>query len=228
MKTQLLTLFSLLALLLVSTAVLADGRPTGIRIGRAVSGGNMNVEIDVTVTDTDYWYNTSGWGGQSTVWLGNRVGWGYDDAWQYASNNFSVPQPWAVDWGDGYYIGQAILFGPSNGPWQAAFAHTYTLPGSYTIVAGDFMCDTINKESCEDPFPPISVGTGNLIYGYRYMSATFGTDTFDTSNSVLAITNTVTVNTGTGIPTLNIYGLLAMAFVLVGTGVLLFRKPQRA
>jgi len=27
---------------------------------------------------------------------------------------------------------------------------------------------------------------------------------------------------------LNIYGLLAMAFVLVGTGVLLFRRPQQA
>ena len=37
-----------------------------------------------------------------------------------------------------------------------------------------------------------------------------------------------TVRTGFGIPTLNIYGLLAMAFVLVGTGVLLYRKPQQA
>ena len=76
MKAKLLTLFSLLVLLLVSTAVLADGRPTGIRIGRVITAGNTigRVEIDVTVTDTDYWYDTSGWGGQSTVWLGNRVG----------------------------------------------------------------------------------------------------------------------------------------------------------
>ncbi len=37
-----------------------------------------------------------------------------------------------------------------------------------------------------------------------------------------------TVRTGFGIPTLNIYGLIALAFVLVGTGVLLFRKPQQA
>ena len=55
MKTKLFTLFSLLALLLVSTAALADGRPTGLRIGRAVGTfGDITpmVQIDVTVTDT--------------------------------------------------------------------------------------------------------------------------------------------------------------------------------
>jgi len=216
-------------MLLVSTAVLADGRPTGIRIGRAVSGGNMNVEIDVTITDTDFWYSASGWGGQSTVWLGNRFGWGYDSVWQYASNDFSDPLPWAVVWGDGSYIGLAILFGPSNGPWQATFTHTYTVPGSYTIVAGDLFCDTAPPDSCGmDATATPSFGSGNLVVGYRYISATFtGIGTFDNSTSILAITNTAVVNTGTGIPTLNIYGLLALSLVLVGTGMLLFRKPRR-
>ena len=40
MKAKILSLFSLFALLVVSTAMLADGRPAGLRIGRAVSGGN--------------------------------------------------------------------------------------------------------------------------------------------------------------------------------------------
>ena len=134
-----------------------------------------------------------------------------------------------MDWGDGYYIGQAILFGPSNGPWQGTFSHTYTVPGPYTIVAGDFFCDNAPEKSCDMDFTPTpSFGSGNLIVGYRYISATFDYDTFDNSTSILAITNTAVVNTGTGIPTLNIYGLLAMAFVLVGAGLLLYRKPQQA
>jgi len=230
MKAKLLTLFSLLALLLVSTAILADGRPTGIRIGRAVSGGDANVEIDITVTDTDYWYSTGGWGSQSTVWIGNQMGWTFNaEPRQYASNNFSDPLPWAIDWGDGYYFGDAVLFGSPSGPWQGTFSHTYSVPGSYTIVAGDFFCDDSGgKNTCKPTFPATSIGTGNVIIGTRYISATWDTDTFDDTDSILAITNTAVITTGTGIPTLNIYGLLAMAFVLVGTGVLLFRKPTVA
>ena len=84
MKTKLFTLFSLLALLLVSTAILADGRPTGIRIGRAASGGgDASVEIDVTVTDTwfSYAYPTDNFYtyygisyNTTTVWIGNILG----------------------------------------------------------------------------------------------------------------------------------------------------------
>ena len=107
-------------------------------------------------------------------------------------------------------------------------AHTYLTPGTYTIVAGDFLCDSEPKGGCKEPVPPVSVTTGNVIYGTRFISATFDDDTFSDSNSALAITNTAVVNTGTGIPALNLYGLLAMAFVLVGTGVLLFRKPTAA
>ncbi|TDJ31630.1 MAG: hypothetical protein E2O56_06735 [Gammaproteobacteria bacterium] len=222
MKAKILSLFSLFALLLVSTAILADGRPTGIRIGRAVSGGNMNVEIDVTVTDTDYYY-AGGFGGSNTVWLGNRVGWD-TTYWQYASPTENVPLPWAIDWGDGYQTLNAPLFGPSSGPWQGTFAHTYLVPGTYTIVAGDFVCGT----ECKGAFSPVApVGTGNVIYGYRYLDGDFTDFTFTETTYSLAITNTAVVNTGTGIPVLNIYGLLAMAFVLVGTGLLLYRKPQR-
>ncbi len=145
MKARLITLFSLLVLLLVSTAVLADGRPTGIRIGRIVgSGGSTTptVEIDVTVT----------------------VG----DAIRRSRPN----SPY-----NGYiYAGNPII------------AHTWygrSTPGCY--------------------------------------SRTFGSYSF-----FLAITANTTVNAGTGIPALNIYGLLAMAFVLVGAGLLVYRKPQQA
>jgi len=69
MKTKLLTLFSLLVLVLVSTAALADGMPTGIRISRTVgSGGSTTptVEIDVTVDTTFAWQTTA-----STITIGN-------------------------------------------------------------------------------------------------------------------------------------------------------------
>jgi len=57
----------------------------------------------------------------------------------------------------------------------------------------------------------------------------FTYDTFNyTSPVLLAITANRTVTTGTGIPTLNLYGLLAMAFVLVGAGLLVYRRPQQA
>jgi len=230
MKAKLLTLFSLLALLLVSTAILADGRPTGIRIGRAVSGGNMNVEIDVTIPNTDFYYS-GGFGGSNTVWLGNRMGWD-TDIWQYTggwtyTSPFADPLPWAIEWGDGYYFGDAVLFGPSSGPWQGTFAHTYLAPGSYTIVAGDLVCSQPSCDIAASTFP--SPSTGYAIYGYRYVWLVKDFyETFSKSTYPLAIFNTAVVNTGTGIPTLNIYGLLAMAFVLAGTGVLLFRRPQQA
>ena len=231
MKTKLLTLLSLLALLLVSTFALADGRPTGIRIGRLVSGGGTNVEIDVTVPNTNRTFDTF----SSTVWLGN--GWGLNDYlpyysyqfYQFASTARNVPLPWAIDWGDGSYVGFATLFGTSGGPWTGTFAHTYAVPGSYTITVGD------QVGTYAETFPLTS---GNLITGdLRYVGFTtyFGGFATATNNYLtygyhmaLAVTATAAVNTGTGIPTLNIYGLLAMAFVLVGTGVLLYRKPQQA
>ena len=69
MKTKLLALLSLLALLLVSTAILADGRPTGLRITRAVgSAGSTTptVEIDISVTGTTDYYAY----GTGSVWIG--------------------------------------------------------------------------------------------------------------------------------------------------------------
>jgi len=229
MKTKLLTLFSLLTLLLVSTFALADGRPTGIRIGRAVSGGNMNVEIDVTVPNTDFYYS-GGFGGSSTVWLGNRMGWN-TNIWQYTgawtTPNTPDPLPWAIEWGDGYYVGQGVLFGPSNGPWQGTFSHTYLAPGTYTIIAGDVFCELASCDNVPSTFAPPS--TGYFQYGYRYVWVP-GTyyNTFSKTTYPLAVFNTAVVNTGTGIPALNIYGLLAMAFVLVGAGLLVYRKPTVA
>jgi hypothetical protein len=229
-------LFSLLALLLVSTAILADGRPTGIRIGRAVSGGGTNVQIDVTVTDTFYGYS----GGASnfyysTVWLGNQLG-GWTDAWgqQYASPWTSIngadPLPWAIDWGDGYYVGDAPLFGPPGGPWQGTFAHTYVTPGSYTVTAGDALgaAALTNTPTYSPWIYSGNAVTGHTRYGFSVYNGFTNTWTYESANVYLAITANATVNTGTGIPTLNIYGLLAMAFVLVGAGLLVYRKPQQA
>ena len=232
MKTKLLTLFSLLALLLVSTSILADGRPTGIRIGRAVSGGGTNVEIDVTMTGTFYAYGYYPY--YSTVWLGNGLGhgnspWATQLASAWSSNNSPDPLPWAVDWGDGNYVGDAVLFGPGGGPWTGTFAHTYVTPGSYTVTAGDALGRPIFTTSYASGW--IYSGnaiTGHTRYGWSSSMSQYGTFTYKSANFFLAITANATVNTGTGIPTLNIYGLLAMAFVLVGTGVLLFRKPQQA
>ncbi len=45
--------------------------------------------------------------------------------------------------------------------------------------------------------------------------------------ALLLVTTAAIVNTGAGIPALNVYGLLAMALVLVGTGPLVYRRPQR-
>jgi hypothetical protein len=217
MKTKLLALFSLLALLLVSTAALADGRPTGLRIGRAVSGGGSEVEIDITVTGTDYFYGDY----SSTVWL--NYGMENAEGWQFTSQR-NYPIPFAIDWGDGEYRPDLTLFGPSTGPWTGTFSHTYGSPGTYVITVGDAVCCS---ESNSPPGTPI---TGNGIFSStRFVQHEDYSTTWTYGYSILlAITANATVTTGTGIPTLNIYGLLAMAFVLVGTGVLLFRKPQQA
>ena len=222
MKTKLVTLFSLLALLLVSTFALADGRPTGIRIGRAVSGGGAAVEIDITVTGTDYLYGDS-----STVWL--HYGMSIVEGWQFTSQ-FNYPFPFAIDWGDGEYRPDVTLFGPSTGPWTGTFSHTYGSPGTYMITVGDAVCCSANEYPPNSATPPGTPVTGNGIF----LSTRFiyhGNDSYAWEYGypiLVAITANATVTTGTGIPTMNIYGLLAMAFVLVGTGVLLYRKPQQA
>jgi len=225
MKTKLLTLFSLLALLLVSTSILADGRPTGIRIGRAANGGDNNVEIDVTITGTDTPWNTF----SSTVRLGNRWSQYGPTVWAYASSNFNSALPYAIDWGDGSRQRFATLFGSPGTGWAATFSHTYS-PGSYVITVGDSRNGYIGFSS---------IYTGNIVTGLtRYVHCqgdckdtgyqSWFTTTWEPYTFILAITANTTVSTGTGIPTLNIYGLLAMSFVLVGTGVLLFRRPQQA
>ena len=226
MKTKLLALLTLLALLLVSTAVLADGRPTGIRIGRAVSGGNMNVEIDITVPATD---NSYSGGFSTTVWLGNTLGApaGFQ---QYASSAQNVPLPWAIDWGDSSYFAGAVLSGPSGGPFRGTFEHTYVAPGAYTVTVGDALCCSPAPSPNKVPAPP-TVTTGNAISASdRYLWSSFsGSETFSYGSPIIqAVTANATVTTSTGIPTLNIYGLLAMAFVLVGAGLLVYRKPQRS
>ena len=134
MKAKILSLFSLLALLLVSTSILADGRPTGIRIGRLVSGGGTNVEMDVTVPGTNYYYTFDA----STVhWIGYTLwGGGCCRAWQVTSS-YNEPLPFAIDWGDGSFVGNTLLFGPPTGPWTGTFSHTYTTPGNYTVTVGD-------------------------------------------------------------------------------------------
>jgi len=222
MKTKILPLFSLLALLLVSTSILAEGRPTGIRIGRAVSGGGLTVEIDATITGT---YSYYGFDGSTNAWLGNVIRtFNGDPGWQYASSNTNVPSPRAVDWGDSYYLPNQILFGPPGGPYRGTFSHTYDVGGTYTVTIGDALCCGSDGEF----FPPIN--SGNLITGdTRYVETTKDWVTFSdyTSPILLAITANATVTTGAGIPALNVYGLLAMSLILVGTGVLVFRRPGR-
>ncbi len=256
MKAKILSLFSLFALLLVSTAILADGRPTGIRIGSVTSVGASGVEIGITVPGTDSLYTFGPFSGNTSVWLGNTLGntqpYG-SPAWQYASPSHDVPLPWAIDWGDGYYYGDTVLFGPPGGPFTGSFTHTYPPAGmafTYTITVGDVLCCSpaspgtimVNEPYNSPVFlPPPGKGlakgtgitTGNVITGtFRYLS-TFGLTTvqdrtfLSTANARLAVTNTASVTTSTGIPALNIYGLLAMAFLLVGTGLLVYRKPQR-
>ena len=236
MKTKLLTLFSLLVLLLVSTSILADGRPTGIRIGRATGsfgGTTPMVEIDVTVPGTDSYYP----GFSTTVWLGNRLesrGPSSFDAWQYASSASSVPLPWAIDWGDGSQSGRAQLFGPPGGPFTGTFAHTYLIPGTYIVTVGDALC--CSEGRLKPPKPAKGNGptvtTGNAItYSTRYIETTFTDDTYTwyyPSAIIVAVTANTMVRTGFGIPTTNTYGLIALALLLVGSGLLLFRKPTVA
>jgi hypothetical protein len=237
MKAKILSLFSLLTLLLVSTAILADGRPTGIRIGRVANISASGVEIDITVPGTDSAYTGGLWNGNTSVWLGNTLGNTLNflsyGIFQFESSSRNVPLPWAIDWGDGsYYAGSAPVFGPPGGPFVGTFAHTYVpggMPYSYTITVGDALC-------CS-PIIGVPKGagitTGNVITGSTRYLLTFGSfyDYAQTFNSLryarLAVTNTASVTTGQGIPVLNIYGLLAMSLVLVGAGILVYRKPQR-
>jgi len=240
MKARILILISLLALLLVSTAVLADGRPTGIRIGRVANISASGVEIDVTVPGTGSLYTapTANWSGNTSVWLGNSLGNAYNfygyPVWQYRSPSFSVPLPWAIDWGDGYRTTSTVVFGPPGGPFVGTFSHTYVpggMPYSYTITVGDALC-------CSSRVIPgankgTGVTTGNTITGTLRFVRTFGylyayNLTFtEVRYAEQAVTNTATATTGQGIPTLNVYGLLAMALVLVGVGILVYREPQR-
>jgi len=233
MKARILSLISLFALLLVSTAALSDGFITGIRISRATFGGNNNVEIDVTVTGTYVPWDTF----SSTVQLGNRWSSGYpgyysyNTVWQYASSNFNVPSPYAIDWGDGSRQRFATLFGNSSDGFVGTFSHTYS-PGAYTITVGD----SVQGRSSG------IFGTGNLITGSaRYVYCGNGCSPFSGYNTfvlndptyttfgsyILAITANVDVVTGTGIPTTNTYGLIALALLLVGSGLLVYRRPQR-
>ena len=228
MKTRILILASSLALLLLlSTLALADGRPTGIRITRLVSGGNMNVELDISVTGTNRNYNS--FNSSYEQWIGNTIwtSFGADSGWQYASSNGNVALPYAIEWGDGDFVRRTRLFG--GGPWVGTFSHTYGTPGTYTVTVGDVYNDFT--------FSPASKGivpyTGNAVTGstrYVWDDSTDFTQTWTTNSPglLLAITAQGTISTGTGIPALNIYGLLAMGLVLVGTGVLVFRRPQRS
>jgi len=226
MKTKLLTLFSLLALLLVSTAALANGRPTGVRIGRLVSGGGTNVELDVTITGTNLYYFQTGRFYAETQLLGPWITNGVFSERQVTGNGALLP--YGIDWGDGYILDEVSLFGPAGGPWTGTFAHTYAIPGSYVVTVGDaYGAGIVNKGGVPFTGNPISAST-RYFYGNFDV---FSSSTFSASPSyyqLVAITANATVTTGTGIPTLNIYGLLAMTFVLVGTGVLLFRKPTVA
>jgi len=230
MKAKILSLFSLLALLLVSTSILADGRPTGIRISRLTSGGNQNVELDVSVTGTNRSYNT--FNDSSQQWIGYQI-WGASDrAWQ-VTPSYNAPLPFAIDWGDSSWVGSTVLFRTDGiGPWRGTFSHTYTVPGSYTVTVGDaYGPDRVtNKGVVPYTGNPITAST-RFVWenntGTEYSNSWFDNWTDTSPGLLLAITNTATVNTGTGIPALNIWGLLAMGLVLVGTGVLVFKRPQR-
>jgi len=222
MKTRILTSISLLALLLVSTSILADGRPTGIRIGRLVSGGGTNVELDVTITDTNFVYDSF----YTQIWMGPALNTGPEPI-QVTGNGGALP--YAIDWGDGEVRGDVTLLGPSTGPWTGTFAHSYTAPGTYTVTVGDAYQGKVELKGGV-PFTgnAISASTRYVAYPQGPFSTFGSTNTWTVSlYQLVAMTANATVTTGTGIPALNIYGLLAMSLVLVGTGVLVFRRPRR-
>ena len=224
MNAKLLSCISLFALLLVSTAVLADGRPTGLRIGRAVSGGSHVVQIDITMTGTNSYYESS-----NTAWLEATIDGGTFVGRRYASSARNVFVPYAIDWGDGSSIREVPLYTAGGPPFRGTFEHTYVDPGTYVVTVGDAVC-------CQDlATATINTGTGYVQTGLQYAWSNFaGTTTFSTQGNspyndlgdLVAIYATASVSTGAGIPALNPYGLLAMAFVLVGAGLLLFRRPQ--
>lgn len=255
MKKILLPLFGLITLLITSTAVLADGRPTGIRIGnmRTLGGAGERLEMDVTVTGTDKSYTNGSF--STTVWLGNTLeevgsfyatpwtsvfsgtygGTSYSSsAWQYASGSYNVPLPWAIDWGDGNYANGVRLSGPPGGPWQGTFSHTYDAPGTFNVTVGDAVCcyydPTVlsgNAISARTRYVWGVTTISQVITYTTFSYARYGNSTFGYAQPViLAITATGSIDATTTIPTMNFYGLIALSLVLVGTGLLLYRKRQ--
>ena len=98
------------------------------------------------------------------------------------------------------------------------------------ITVGDVLCCYFGPDAT---YNNPDVYTGNTITGYtRYVWGGYPGNTYDTFGPytnplILAVTANTTVHTGTGIPTLNVYGLVAMAFLFLGAGLLVFRRPQR-
>lgn len=226
MKAKILSLFSLLALLLISTAILADGRPTGIRISRLVSGGGTNVELDATVTGTNFYYTFAGF--SSTVFMGPGISNGVGNRGVEVTPGGDLLF-YGIDWGDGSVHTAMVLFGPAGGPFTGTFSHTYADPGTYQVTIGDaYGIGIINKGGIPFTGNPISAST-RYVADSQIGPFTFtGTTTWTTGvYQLIGMTAQATVTTGTGIPTLNIYGLLAMSLVLVGAGVLVYRRPQR-
>jgi len=233
MKVKILFLFSLLALLLVSTAVLADGRPTGIRITRVVgSGGSTTptVQIEISASDVAYPWGTSA---GTTIMLGNAWGNSYSPGstfYHYASSSLSVPFPPAIDWGDGNTIREAFLFGPSAGPWRGSFSHTYAAPGRYVITIGDVMNGPASGLCCVYTGNVITAGPVTGAYtGFYNSLGSFDVNTLTFSDQpwLKALTNTTVVSTGFGIPAVDVSGIIALSLLLVGTGLLILRKPRR-
>ena len=152
------------------------------------------------------------------------------DARRYASSSRNVRVPYAIDWDDGSRIQRVLLFSNGGPPFRGTFNHTYVDSDTYLITVGDAVC-------CSDAASAvINTGTPYIQTGLQYVwqsngaQPTFSTagNTYPDYGSVVAILATASVSTGAGIPALNIYGLLAMAFVLVGAGLLVYRKPQQA